>query len=118
MRPEGQPGAPDKPVPGLHALFPIELLENLFNLDLRVGFVGVLPRRARPLQLPDQPEVTVPQLPRLENGPIAAVKLRHAHPEPGGALIGADIHQGAVQVENTVPVSHESPPLPSTLISR
>ena len=49
MRPEGQPGAPDKPVPGLHALFPIELLENLFNLDLGVGFVGVLPRRARPL---------------------------------------------------------------------
>ena len=105
---ERQPRADSQPDVRLHAFLLIEPLKDLLDPDLRMGLMGVPVRGCRAvLQLAHQPQVSVPQLPRLITGPLPAEDLRHVFPQPGRRLIRVDVHQGAVQVKNTVPVTHQ-----------
>ena len=80
-----------------------QLEKDPAQLDLGVGFVAVLPQGGQ-AGFPrfDQPVVGRAQLLRGIPRPVIAVEPGQGGPGGGSVLVGVDVHQGAVEVEDVV----------------
>ena len=88
-------------------LFLEQTLKYQLNLDFRVGLVG-FPAEGSSLllKLPYQTAVSGPQPGSVIIASLRPVVVRHSSPQARRVLVGTDIHQGAIEVENTVPIPH------------